>query len=396
MSKVARSGSGGRGCWRGILFVLLLICVLGGATAVLGERWLNSIQNSGIDLAAADPELNPLRRLLLQNYLIQHRDALSAPAGEAGETAFLIAPGATADQVARDLAAAGLLGDTELLLNYLRYYGLDSRLQTGQFTLHGDMTVPALAGTITEGSAQDVTLRFLPGMRLEETAAYLDAVQPGRIDADEFLELARRQRPFDLSRYPFLNSLPAGVSLEGYLFPDSYVIAPNDTAVELLDQMLQNFDRQVTPAMRQSYGAQGLSLHEAVTIASVIERETFADEERPRIASVYINRVMADIPLQADPTVQYAIGYQADRDNWWKAPLSLDDLRIDHPYNTYLIPALPPGPIASPGAASLQAVAEPEQTDYLFFVLDCNSEPPGRHIFGRTYEEHLANVARCR
>jgi UPF0755 protein len=395
MSKRAKSG-GGRGCWRGILFVLLLTCVLAAGTAVLGERWLNSIQGSGIDLAAASPDLNPVRRLLLQNYLIQHRDELTRPAGEAGETAFAIAAGATANQVASDLAAAGLLQDTELLLNYLRYYGLDSRLQTGQFTLNGGMTVPALAGTITEGSAQDVALRFLPGMRLEETAAYLAAVRPGRIDADEFLALARRQRPFDLGRYPFLNSLPAGASLEGYLFPDSYMIAPNDTAADLLDQMLQNFDRQVTPAMRQSYGAQGLSLHEAVTIASVIERETFTDEERPRIASVYINRVMADIPLQADPTVQYAIGYQADRDIWWKAPLSLDDLRIDHPYNTYLIPALPPGPIASPGAASLRAVAGPEQTDYLFFVLDCHSEPPGRHIFARTYEEHLANVALCR
>ncbi len=390
------SGRGGRGCWRTMLFLLLLVGVLFGALAVLGGRWQASIEQSGIDLGAANPDLNPVRRLLLQNYLIAHRAELQQPIGAAGEVAFEIAPGATANQTVGELEAAGLLQNKELFVNYLRYHGLDSRLQAGRFTLDGSMTVPILADTITEGSAQDVALRFLEGMRLEEVAAYLQAVQPGRIDADEFLALTRRQRPFDLSRYPFLNSLPDGVSLEGYLFPDTYTIAANETAAELLDQMLQNFDRQVTPAMRQAYGALGLSLHEAVTIASVVQRETFTDEERPRIASVYVNRVQAGIPLQADPTVQYAIGYQADRDIWWKAPLSLNDLRIDHPYNTYMIPALPPGPIASPGIASLQAAAQPEQTDYLFFVLDCQSEPPGRHKFGRTYEEHLENVARCR
>jgi UPF0755 protein len=344
----------------------------------------------------ASDDLNPLRRLMLQNYLVQNRDRLVQPLGGPTELAIDILPGASADQVADQLVAAGLLADPELFLNYLRYYGLDSRLQAGQFTLQGQMTIPALANTITEGSAQDITLRFLPGMRLEEMAAYLDTVRAARIDGQEFLAMARQQRPLDLDRYPFLKSIPAGVPLEGYLLPDTYRVAPDATAADLVDLMLLNFDRQVTPAMRQSFGAQGLSLHDAVTIASVVQRETFADEERPLIASVYINRVQADIPLQADPTVQYAIGYQELEDRWWKAPLSLEDLRIEHPYNTYVIPGLPPGPIANPALASLQAVAQPESSDYLFFVLDCQSEPPGRHIFGRTYEEHLANVARCR
>jgi UPF0755 protein len=101
------------------------------------------------------------------------------------------------------------------------------------------------------------------------------------------------------------------------------------------------------------------------------------------------------MPLQADPTVQYAVGYQDATQNWWKAPLTLSDLRLDHAYNTYVVDGLPPGPIANPGLASLQAVADPEQTDYLFFVVDCFANPP-LHIFSKTYEEHLANVRRCR
>jgi UPF0755 protein len=164
----------------------------------------------------------------------------------------------------------------------------------------------------------------------------------------------------------------------------------------LIEKMLQNFNSQVMPAMRQAYGAQGLSLADAVTLASIVERETPEDEERPLIASVYINRIREGMPLQADPTVQYALGFQTANQNWWKAPLYLSDLELEHPYNTYKISGLPPGPIANPGLASLLAVAEPAESDYLFFVLDCESNPPGRHTFSRTFEEHLANVERCR
>jgi UPF0755 protein len=101
------------------------------------------------------------------------------------------------------------------------------------------------------------------------------------------------------------------------------------------------------------------------------------------------------MPLQADPTVQYSVGYQQANDSWWKVPLSLTDLETNHPYNTYVISGLPPGPIANPGLSSLQSVAEPANTNYLFFVLDCYADPEGRHVFSQTYEEHLVHVQKC-
>ena len=114
------------------------------------------------------------------------------------------------------------------------------------------------------------------------------------------------------------------------------------------------------------------------------------------MAAVFVNRLAAGMPLQADPTVQYALGHQADTGSWWKSPLAADDLAVASPYNTYLVPGLPPGPIANPGLASLAAVANPADVDYLFFVVDCAAATPGAHAFSLTYDEHLANVARCR
>jgi UPF0755 protein len=148
--------------------------------------------------------------------------------------------------------------------------------------------------------------------------------------------------------------------------------------------------------MRQAYGFYGLNLREAVTLASIVEREAVVHEERPTIAGVFLNRLGQEMKLEADPTVQYALGYDADSSKWWKNPLTLDDLAFDSPYNTYVVTGLPPGPIANPSLASLQAVAEPAQTEFIFFVVDCTASTSGSHVFSATYEEHLANVQRCR
>jgi UPF0755 protein len=148
--------------------------------------------------------------------------------------------------------------------------------------------------------------------------------------------------------------------------------------------------------MRQSYGAQGFGVREAVTLASIIQREAVVAEERPLMAGVFLNRLNQGILLQADPTVQYAVGYQAENASWWKSPLSLADLQSSSPYNTYVHSGLPPGPISNPGLGALSAVAEPIETEYLFFVADCTAEVRGSHIFSQTFEEHLVYVERCR
>jgi UPF0755 protein len=333
----------------------------------------------------------------LQTYLDARAEQLAQPAGDGNlPVSFSIAPGETADSIATNLAAAGLLNDTELFGNYVRYHGLDSGLEAGDFLLSPQMSIPELANALTEGVLREVDVRLLEGWRMEEMANYLATVNAAQINADDFLAITQRQTPFDLSGYDFLTSLPPEATLEGFLFPDTYRVPPDADAAYLVDKMLQNFGNRVTPAMRQAYGFYGLTVQEAVTLASIVEREAVVHEERPLMAGVFLNRLGQAMKLEADPTVQYALGYQADTGKWWKNPLYLDDLAFDSPYNTYVAPGLPPGPIANPGLAALQAVAEPTQTDFIFFVVDCTAPTPGSHIFSVTYEEHLANVQRCR
>lgn len=400
--------SGTAGCliWSArlaVFFVVVLAVALAGF--YLFGRWQSARLGSGPAAGLATADLPLLQRIYLQGYLSSRTDDLAQPAGTAAaETRFIIESGQRADQVADDLIAINLLQDKTLFLNYLRYYGLDSQLEAGTYRIDAGLTIPELALTLTEASVQDIDLRFLEGWRIEEMGNYLAKTQPAEILADEFLALASGQTAgttLDLTLYDFLASRPEGASLEGFLFPDTYRVPLDADAAQLLQMMLDNFDQKITPAMRQMYGLQGLTVYEAVTLASIVDREAVVPDERPMIASVFLNRLRQGGLLQADPTVQYALGYLPDPDrpgngSWWKSPLFQSDLAIDSPYNTYLYAGLPPGPIANPSLGSLMAVAEPAESDFFFFVADCEAETPGLHVFSLTFEEHLANVERCR
>jgi UPF0755 protein len=157
----------------------------------------------------------------------------------------------------------------------------------------------------------------------------------------------------------------------------------------LVQSMLQNFDKRVTGELRSAFSDQGLSLYQAVILASIVEREAVVPDERELIASVFLNRLSMDMKLEADPTIQYALGQQPDG-GWWKAPLSLEDLEINSPYNTYLYQGLPVGPICNPGLDSLLAVAYPASSPYLYFRAQCDGS--GRHFFSETFEEHQRNA----
>lgn len=378
----------------GLLLLVLVVCLT--ASLVFYAQWLNSGQG-GVRIEGGSPSLNPLERVYLQTFLAGRAAQLQEPAGTgAVAIPFAVTSGETANDIATKLMQAGLLADSELFLNYLRYFGLDSQLEAGDFLLDPTLTIPELAATLTDAQAREITLRFIEGWRLEEMANYLRQTQPANINADEFQAIAQRQMPFDLGGYDFLASLPPDASLEGYLFPDTYRIPLDADAAYVVDLMLRNFGEQVGPELRQAFGGQGLNLREAVTLASIVHREAVLAEERPLIASVFLNRLNSGTLLQADPTVQYALGYQPEAQTWWKNPLFLDDLQMDSPYNTYVYGGLPPGPIASPGLDSLRAVANPAQSDFIFFVASCDGRVPGSHIFSVTYEEHLVNVEQCR
>ncbi|MCP5097252.1 MAG: endolytic transglycosylase MltG [Chloroflexi bacterium] len=375
----------------GLLFLVVVGC--GTAVFVLYGQWLRAGQN-GVVIEGGNPNLNLAERLYLQMQLANQADQLQQPAGTAvGSIPFTVGQGETADVIAANLVQAQLLTDAELFTNYVRYYGLDAELEAGEFVLSGDLTIPELATALTRAYAAEFTITFIEGWRLEEMADQIALEQPALINADDFLAIVRGERPFDLSQYDFLVSHLAGVTLEGYLFPDTYLVPADADAAYLVNLMLQNFGKRVTPEMRQAFGVQGVSLREAVTLASIVEREAVVAEERPLIAGVFYNRLAQSIKLDADPTIQYPLGYQEVTESWWKSPLFQADLELDNPYNTYIYTGLPPGPIANPGLSALQAVASPTPSDFIFFVADCAAD--GTHLFSVTYEEHLANVSLC-
>lgn len=375
--------------------IVVLSCLAAGA--LLYARWQEARLMSMAPSIRSATHLNPLQALYLRGYLLARADDLQSPAADvANKGTFVIAPGERADEIAANLVAAGFLDDSALLVNYLRYFDLDSGLEAGTFELSGDATIPELASILSRAADLQVDLTFIEGWRIEEMAAYLDQIRPAFIDPEEFLAIAKGESGFDLTAYDFLASLPAGASLEGFLFPDTYRIPVEADAAFLVGLMLENFGEQVTASMRQSYGAQGLSVYEAVTLASIVQREAVIADERPEMVGVFLNRLAQDMPLQADPTVQYAVGFDAENGRWWKSPLRQADLEVDSPYNTYRYGGLPPGPIANPGLEALRSVAQPAQSRYLFFVVDCDSEVVGQHVFSETFEEHLAHVEACR
>lgn len=340
--------------------------------------------------------LNPAERLYLQYLLTQQTDELFAPAAIYAEPEiFVIELGQGAGQIAANLQSAGLLNNTELFLNYANYYGYDRRFEAGRFFIQPNTTVAGLAEQLTNAQPFEITLRFLEGWRLEEMAQNFDLIDAPNMSTAEFLRLAQNPPADWLNRYPALSSLPPGGSLEGYLFPDTYVFLPEATTHEVVESMLQNFEEKVTPEMRQAWQAAGLSIHEAITLASIVQREAVLTAEKPTIAGVFLNRVQIGMKLEADPTVQYALGYSDQWGSYWKSPLFLDDLTVDHPWNTYVYGGIPPSPIASPGLDSLIAVANPVPSEFLFFVAGCDPESPSTHVFATNFDDHLANINAC-
>jgi len=215
------------------------------------------------------------------------------------------------------------------------------------------------------------------------------AAQTG-IDELEFLTLATigwRDAGFT---YSFLADIPPSATLEGFLLPETYRLPEQVTALDVMTRMLGTFEERVTPEMRTAVADRGLNLYQMITLAAIVEREAVLSDELPLIAGVYHNRVANGWFLNADPTIQYALN-QAD--DWWPV-LTLDDLELVSPYNTYRNLGIPPGPICSPGLGAIRASVYPVDTDYFFFLADCIKND-GSHIFAVTSEEHNSNYVMC-
>lgn len=312
--------------------------------------------------------------------LLQPADPAAAP------VEFSIGQGEAAGEIVSRLWFADLIDEGNLFSNYLFYTGKDTQLQTGRFELSAAMSPVQIAEALLDPTPATVTLVILPGWRLEEIAATLPSAGL-EIEPEEFARLAL-STPNELA---LTAEMPIGSSLEGFLLPGSYEIDRHADTLGLLNALLQAdvFSNQMTNELIAGFQQQGLGIYEALTLASIVEREAVIDAEMPLIASVFHNRLAAGMRLEADPTVQYALGYDQARQGWWPTPLTTADLQIDSPYNTYIYGGLPPTPIAAPSAEALQAVAFPAPSDYYFFQAACDGS--GRHVFTVTYEEHLSN-----
>ena len=373
-----------RGALRWGLILVALVLTMG-AVSIGGRYLLGAGSSQQVELAPGALEISSLERTLLSIYLNFRQTEINTPVSDdAAVVVFTINPGETAATIGPRLQREGLITDAQLFLRLVRYRGVDVQLEAGDYELRPDMTMSEIVDTLQHGRLREVTVTIPEGKRAEEIAALLE--EQGLVDAEDFMALVVSG---DFS-YDFLHDRPedAPSSLEGFLFPETYRIPIDYDATQLVDLMLATFAERFSPQMRQMAAAKGMTIHEVVTLASIVEREAVIAEERPIIASVYSNRLEQGMYLQSDPTVQYALGYQEDTGQWWKIPMSLEeDTIFDSPYNTYMYPGPPPGPICSPGLASLQAVLEPAETSYLFFF----SKFDGSHAFAETYEEHLQN-----
>jgi len=286
-----------------------------------------------------------------------------------------VPPGAGPATIGQRLVEAGVVRDELTFRAAVWLSGRSRDLKAGEFQFDQPMTPLEVIDKIARGDVYRRRITFREGLTVPEMAAVYE--QSGFGSAADFLKAASDPSPIkDLD--------PDAGDLEGYLFPETYSLPRDTPAAALIAQMVALFQKALTPAVHEGIKSQGLTLREAVTVASLVEKETAVPAERPVVAAVYLNRKRIGMPMQADPTVIYAL-QQAGR---WDGNIRRDDLQFDSPYNTYRYPGLPPGPIASPGRAALEAVANPADADYLYFV----SRNDGSHVFARTLDEHNRNV----
>jgi len=359
----------------------LVFWILLGLLIVYGSIYLASIyvpRQAEKDFGRADPDLEMVQRFIYSARLELRKDDLLQSKDLHGEAViFQIPYGQSAGQIAAELQDQGLIRSAMSFTNYLVYAGMDQKVQAGIYRLSPAMNSVAIANHIVDSNPDDVAFSFLAGWRAEEIAALLP-LSGLSVSETEFLSAV--QHPSDETlRYD---------SLEGYLYPDEYQLLRTAGAVDLTKAFVGHFYNQLPEGYEDLLEAKGLTLDEAVILASLVEKEMVVESEGPQIAGVFLYRLTVGMPLQSDPTVQYALGYDAASASWWKNPLTEADLAVDSPYNTYIHDGLPPTPICNPGSTALMAVLNASDSPYLYFRAACDSS--GTHVFSRTYEEHLA------
>jgi UPF0755 protein len=286
------------------------------------------------------------------------------------EKRVMIPPGSSFRAAADSLASAHVISSPHLFRIYAKLTHQDRAIKPGTYVLPAGSSWGSTLDALTHGRGLVHTVTIPEGWEASEIAPALSRALD--ISADSVADALR-----DSALRAEVNAPDDAETLEGYLFPDTYTFPDGTSAHDAVAAMVHEFEHAWKPEWNAKLDSLGLTRYEAVTLASIVEKEARVADERPIIAAVYLNRLERKMPLQADPTVQYALGHHVERVHY-------KDLGIDSPYNTYKHPGLPPGPIASPGVASLYAVVAPAQVPYLYFV----ARPDGHHEFTETFSEH--------
>jgi UPF0755 protein len=284
---------------------------------------------------------------------------------------FVVKPGQPVAEIAQNLQKENLIKSALAFRLLVARMGVSKNVQAGDFRLNRAMPARQIATELTHGII-DVWVTLPEGLRVEEEADKIasslkftgnDVYQ---FDRGQFIKIAR----------------------EGYMFPDTYLIAKDATAAEVAQKLQATFDQKVSKDILTSGAKNNLSASGVIILASLVEREAKTDAEKPQIASVILNRLKADMPLQVDATIQYAKGYDATKKTWWSQVSTADYRSVSSPYNTYTIQGLPTGPISNPGLASIMAAASPAETDYYYYLHDSQ----GQIHFAKTEQEHNRNI----
>lgn len=275
---------------------------------------------------------------------------------------FLITKGTSASQIGTNLEKAGFIKNSLAFKIYVKATGQAGRIFAGEYRLSSAMSLTQIVSQLTRGPLE-LWVTIPEGLRREEIAArFTTGLDRNTVFTSEFLQASKGQ--------------------EGMLFPDTYLFPKDASASSIVNKMVRTFDSKTSTLPAGS----GLTFAQKIILASIIERETKTEAERPVVAGIMLNRINAGMPLQVDATVQYAVGSQK---NWWPI-LSREDLKVNSPYNTYKFTGLPPAPIANPGLSSLMAAFNPAPSDYFYYIHDKN----GLIHYAKDLEEHNSNVAR--
>ena len=287
-----------------------------------------------------------------------------------------VAPGMTNADIATMLQNKKMINSPGFFRLQSKFARMERSLQAGEYEIMSGMSNWEIIGLFSKGQVRHKTLTIPEGYTIEQIAKKIE--ESGLGSAEEFKKAAKDYAPYSYMETDNSNVI---FKAEGFAYPSTYYLSPGSTEKEILSVMVKEFDEQLTEDIRQKAKEKNMSIRDLVSLASLVEKEAVFPEERPIIAGVFLKRLQIKMPLQSDTTIQYILGVQ-------KKEISIADTKIDSPYNTYLYAELPPGPIASPSISTINAVLEPKQTNYLYFVADLE----GHHHFTETYQEHLQEI----